>query len=93
MIDTSDITGNVFDIAAKILYIAANALHRVIDTLNLVVNILHLAADSTFPSTLCVIFNSSADAICISSCVNLSNRSRLSSMSEFLVNFFIYFSK
>src|SRR6266550_3956913 len=47
----------------------------------------------TLPSTLCVTFSSSTDAIRASSCVNLSNLSRLSSMSLFPANFMKYFSE
>jgi hypothetical protein len=55
---------------------------------------------STFTSTplilsltLCVTFSSSADAMHAPSCVNLSNLSRLSSMSVFPVKSLIYCSK
>ena len=47
---------------------------------------------TTLSSTLCAILSCSADAIRASSCVNLSNLSRVSSMSVFPINFFRYFS-
>src|SRR5580658_4263626 len=47
----------------------------------------------TRSSTLCVIFSCSADAIRASSSVNLSNLSRLPSISLFPINFQKYFSE
>ena len=75
---------------------AVSRIHHKIKKYHIVTDILHIPAthlnDPSSSQQRCT-FSRSADVICGSSCVNLSNFPKLSSMSLFPVDFMDYFSE